>query len=423
MQLNSGARDIVADRPRPVEAPAIALRRIAAACRWAPFAATLVPAAAIAGSPVHASALSIALAVAVSLACAAGAAARAPYTLITAVAGVCVAAACIWVLTQASYAALGVIVAPALGAAAGLSTAGHERAAGGRFDAAIAGAAALALVAIRWSLDRDAMAVAAVAVVALPALLSIAAVRPRAGGRLAAGVAAAVLALGAGTVAYAGATTPSAGWFGALVSHGPRDQRMVAITFDDGPDPPYTLEVARVLDDRGVKGTFFTVGKALEARPDISRALLADGHLLANHSYHHDAVRWLDPSYGELGSTQDAFKRTLGVCPAFFRPPHGTHTPFMTRQADQRGMTVVTWDVSAADWATDDPALVARRVLDKVRPGSIILLHDGLDGHIGADRSVVVAALPMILDGLRERGLQPVTLDKLLGRPGYVERC
>src|SRR5581483_1632055 len=100
---------------------------------------------------------------------------------------------------------------------------------------------------------RDAMAVAAVAIVTVPALLSIAGARPRAGGRLAVAVAAAVVALGAGTVAYAGATIPSAGWFGALVSHGPRDQPMVAITFDDGPDPPYTLEVARVLDDHGVK--------------------------------------------------------------------------------------------------------------------------------------------------------------------------
>ena len=77
----------------------------------------------------------------------------------------------------------------------------------------------------------------------------------------------------------------------------------------------------------------------------------------------------------------------------------------MAHVLDDRGMTMVTWDVSAGDWATRDGALVAKRVLDKVRPGSIILLHDGIDGNIGADRSVILDALPRILDGIRARGL------------------
>lgn len=225
------------------------------------------------------------------------------------------------------------------------------------------------------------------------------------------------------TTAYMGATTPSATWFGDLVHHGPRGSNEVALTFDDGPNPPYSLEIARILDERGVKGTFFTVGKALEARPDVSKSLYEDGHLLGNHSYHHDAIRWLDPGYQELDSTEDAFRRTLGVCPAFFRPPHGTHTPLMAKAVSDKGMTMVTWDDSAGDWATDDAALVAKRILDKVKPGSIILLHDGIDGNIGADRTVILQALPMILDGLQERGLKPVRLDELLGRPGYVPSC
>ena len=83
----------------------------------------------------------------------------------------------------------------------------------------------------------------------------------------------------------------------------------------------------------------------------------------------------------------------------------------------------MTWSVSAGDWATNDPALVASRVLRRARPGSIILLHDGLDGRITADRSVVVAALPRILEGLKARGLTPVRLDDLLGGPGYLDHC
>jgi peptidoglycan/xylan/chitin deacetylase (PgdA/CDA1 family) len=83
----------------------------------------------------------------------------------------------------------------------------------------------------------------------------------------------------------------------------------------------------------------------------------------------------------------------------------------------------VTWDVSAQDWVETDSARLAKNILAKVKPGSIILLHDGIDGNIGADRSVVVDALPAILDGLAAKGLKPVTLDKLLGVPATLVKC
>jgi peptidoglycan/xylan/chitin deacetylase (PgdA/CDA1 family) len=225
------------------------------------------------------------------------------------------------------------------------------------------------------------------------------------------------------TAGWIGANSLTATWFGRLVNHGPRQAGLVAITFDDGPDARFTPLVRDVLDRYGVKGTFFTVGKALDARPDIARALVADGHLLGNHSYHHDALRWLEPGYPELDHAQRAFKRRLGVCPTFFRPPHGQHTPFMARAAAGHRMTMVGWDVSARDWATSDSRFVARKVLSQVRPGSIILLHDGIDGNLHADRSVVVRALPLIVNGLRARGLRPVRLDRLLRRPAYRGRC
>ena len=216
---------------------------------------------------------------------------------------------------------------------------------------------------------------------------------------------------------------PTVQWFGHIVTHGDRSDHRVALTFDDGPDDPFSLQISRILDDHGAKGTFFEVGKAIDARPEIARALYADGQLVGNHSYHHDYWRWLDPRYPELDRTESAFHRQLGVCPAFFRPPHGQRTPFMLAHVSSKGMHTVTWDVSAGDWATHDAALVARRILDGVKPGSIILLHDGLDGAVTADRSVLVAALPMILDGLRAKGLTPVRLDELLGKPGYLDHC
>src|SRR5205823_5431311 len=136
-------------------------------------------------------------------------------------------------------------------------------------------------------------------------------------------VAVASLAIGS----WIGANSPTESWFGAMVAHGPRREDRVALTFDDGPNATATLAIRDILHSRGIEATFFEVGKAVDARPDIARGVLADGDLLANHSYHHDSVRWLDPRYLELGRTERSFARQLGVCPAFFRPPHGQHTP------------------------------------------------------------------------------------------------
>jgi peptidoglycan/xylan/chitin deacetylase (PgdA/CDA1 family) len=332
-------------------------------------------------------------------------------------AGVALCALSAWLLSQASYAGASWAVAPILGLGVGMIM--PERR--GRSVALVAppiGFAAL-LVLLRFTAGRDAVMSAGAAGVAVSGAAAFQLAPPSRRLRDAGTFGLAALAAAA-AAAYIGATTPTATWFGKLIFRGPTDTAEVAITFDDGPNPPYTLRIRDILDQRGVKATFFTVGKALDKRPDVTRALLADGMLIACHSYHHDAVSWMDPRYRELRRTDDAFVRNLGVLPAFYRPPHGTHTPFMAHALSDKGMKMVTWDVSAGDWETNDGALVARRVLEKVRPGSIILLHDGIDGNIGADRSVVLEALPLILDGLEVRGLKPVTLDKLLGVPGYV---
>jgi peptidoglycan/xylan/chitin deacetylase (PgdA/CDA1 family) len=223
--------------------------------------------------------------------------------------------------------------------------------------------------------------------------------------------------------AYMGATMPQATWFGDAISHGPRSSNVVALTFDDGPNGESTLAVMRVLDSAGVAGTFFEVGKAVEAEPYVTGLLISHGHLIGDHSYSHGRWSFLSPTYPEAAKAQSAIADSAGVCPAFFRPPHGDRTPLMLRAVAGEGLTTVTWDVSAGDWATDNASLIAKRVLQSVKPGSIILLHDGLDGKPGADRSVVAEALPLILDGLKAKGLQPVRLDELLGRPAYQAQC
>ena len=229
--------------------------------------------------------------------------------------------------------------------------------------------------------------------------------------------------LAAGLVGFVGASDPSIQWFGAVVDHGSRASPLVSVTFDDGPDAGYTLKIASILERYGVRGTFFSVGKAVDRLPAVSRELIARGHLIGNHSYEHDQWRWLDPTYPELARAQQAIKNQTGVCPTFYRPPHGQRTPLLLKVVRDHAMTTVLWDVSAGDWNAHDPAAVAAKVLKNVKPGSIIDLHDGLDGNPGADRSVLVKALPMILDGLKSKGLRPVRLDELLHRAPYTGRC
>ncbi len=328
-----------------------------------------------------------------------------------------------WLLPQADIAFTTVLLGVGVGAGVGLL--GGFPAVRGRAEAtgAAAGVAALVvLVAIdgthgtTWAGLLDGLAIAAVGVLT------------RGGRRDRSPKSVRMVATGAALLVvlatfWIGANSPTVTWFGSQVSHGSRDTRQVAITFDDGPNDPYSLDVARILDAHGAKGTFFEVGKAIDKRPDISRALRKDGHLLGNHSYHHDEWRWLDPRYPELERTQRAFRRNLGVCPTFYRAPHGQHTPFLARVVGDHGMTMAGWEVSAGDWNTHDAGLVARRVLDDVQPGSIIVLHDGLDGNVTADRSVLLRALPKILDGLERMHLKPVRLDALLGERGYGDHC
>ena len=226
-----------------------------------------------------------------------------------------------------------------------------------------------------------------------------------------------------GAVVWQGANTHTGNWFGHQAAHGPRTDNRVALTFDDGPNSTATVPIRDLLDARGVKGTFFLVGKAVAARPDLARALVERGHLVANHSWRHDSRAWLDPRYPELARTQQVVDHDLGVCPAFYRAPHGQHTPLLARVVHRHGLTMVGWDVSAGDWEAHNARHLAQKIVAKARPGSIIDLHDGLDGRVDVDRTILVAALPPILDGLAAKGLRPVRLDELLARPGYLKAC
>ena len=176
----------------------------------------------------------------------------------------------------------------------------------------------------------------------------------------------------------------------------------VALTFDDGPNPPYTGQILGILARYQVPATFFCVGLQASAHAaDIAR-MAADGHGLGNHTWSHPFLP--DLSRAELAEQLDRTDEVVaraagGAAPGLFRPPYGSRSPDVLRWLGERAAPVVLWDVDPSDWARPGAAVIAGRVLMQARAGTIILMHDG-----GGDRSQTVTALPLVIEGLLDRG-------------------
>jgi len=233
-----------------------------------------------------------------------------------------------------------------------------------------------------------------------------------------------VCGLGFPGLAVYWAMAPSSQTYGKIVTHGPRDEQLVALTFDDGPNDPWTLKIAGVLDSYGVKGTFFVTGQSTDAHPEIVRELVARGDLVGNHSYHHhkrDAI--FELHYQELDRAERSIAAAAGVCPAFYRIPNGFHTPWQLHAVSSRHMETIGWDVNPNDWERHNADSLAHSVVKSAKAGSIIVLHDGEDTRSVTDRSTTLAALPAIIEGLQDKGLRPVRVDELLQKPAYLTSC
>ncbi|HCU48558.1 MAG TPA: polysaccharide deacetylase, partial [Micromonosporaceae bacterium] len=199
---------------------------------------------------------------------------------------------------------------------------------------------------------------------------------------------------------------------GRCLSHGGRDRDAVAITFDDGPQPPYTGQVLDILARYGVRATFFCVGLNASACPDLVARIQAEGHILGNHTWSHPFLPELSrvQLVEQIDRTDEAIARSSGgAATKLFRPPYGSRTPDVVSWLADIGSTVVLWDVEPDDWSMPGADTIAQVVLEQTRPGSIILMHDG-----GGDRSQTVAALPAIIEGVLVRGLRFVTVDELV---------
>lgn len=196
--------------------------------------------------------------------------------------------------------------------------------------------------------------------------------------------------------------------FGRLVHRVETPQRVVALTFDDGPNSATLEAVLGPLAQRGVKATFFVNGVQLERHPEAGRRLVAAGHQLGNHSYSHRVMVLKSPAFirEEVESTDRLIRAAGFQGPIRFRPPNGYKLVLLPWFLQRTGRTSVTWDV---DPESQDPEAIVRNAVEHTRPGSIVLLHPWYAPN-GATRT----ALPALLDGLAQRGFRFVTVDELL---------
>ncbi|MDF2634124.1 MAG: polysaccharide deacetylase [Pelosinus sp.] len=189
----------------------------------------------------------------------------------------------------------------------------------------------------------------------------------------------------------------------------PTTHKVVALTLDDGPHYNITPQILAVLREKKVKVTFFVLGKHAAAHPEIVAQEVADGHEVASHAYSHIFLSKL--SKEEIGEELDNAERAITVVapkPTLFRPPGGAYNDKVVAEAQTRGYTTILWSVDPGDWRGPSVSHIVDNVMNHVKPGSIVLLHDG------QDPLPTPKAIGIIIDKLHEQGYSIITVSELL---------
>ncbi len=222
----------------------------------------------------------------------------------------------------------------------------------------------------------------------------------------------------AAAASYAGyaSMAPEAQLYGRTLVRG-SDPRQIALTYDDGPNDPHTLNLLDVLAKRDAKATFFLIGRYVRKRPDIVRAIQSAGHAIGNHTDSHpnlilvSAVRLRQ----ELEDCHKAVQDAIGEYQPLFRPPFGGRRPNVLRTARRMGLEPVMWSVTAYDWSAKSSDAIVNHAVRQMgarrnKQGEIILLHDGGHLEFGADRSHTVEATRRLLERYSGEGKRFVSI-------------
>ncbi len=223
---------------------------------------------------------------------------------------------------------------------------------------------------------------------------------------------------GAAAVVVAGYNTmaPRSQLYGRTFIGEEAGSRRLALTFDDGPNDPHTLELLEVLSRHNVRATFFMLGRFVRERPEIARAVAEAGHAIGNHSYTHPNLIFCSQAQvrQQITDCATALQDLIGDTARLFRPPHGGRRPAALRIIRSMGYEPVMWSVSGWDWNAKSPEQIERTVRRQVRGGDVILLHDGGHQRMGVDRSHSVQAAELIIRRYLDEGYTFVTVPEMM---------
>ena len=214
----------------------------------------------------------------------------------------------------------------------------------------------------------------------------------------------------------------NSGFWSETLWRAPGAARVVALTFDDGPDVWFTPRVLDILAEKRVTATFFVVGERAERHPELIRRAHDMGHAIGNHSYTHSLRFHFRHERGmrqEIGACNRVIRSVIGLEPRLFRAPQGLKTPALGDVLREHGMAAVGWQVRGMDYWLRDPERIARRIVERAVDGGVLVLHDGGGFQGGSDRSATLRALPLVIDGLRARGFTFARVDELFDVPAY----
>jgi peptidoglycan-N-acetylglucosamine deacetylase len=210
--------------------------------------------------------------------------------------------------------------------------------------------------------------------------------------------------------------SPTGQWYGRTFAGGIRGSKQIALTYDDGPNDPHTLKLLDVLAKHSVQATFFMIGRYVQQRPDIVRAVAQAGHVIGNHTFTHPLLIFKSEAQtrAELADCRHALEDTIGKHSNLFRPPFGGRRPATLRIARELGLHPVMWNVSGHDWNAPPAAEIEKKVAQQIRGGDVILLHDGGHRALAADRAQTVTATDGLIRRYTDQGYKFATIEKML---------
>ena len=230
-------------------------------------------------------------------------------------------------------------------------------------------------------------------------------------------------ALAAGAATFAGMHTmvPWSQLYGENFNGVKEGLKVLALTYDDGPNDPWTMKLLDVLEKHQVSATFFMVGRYVRERPEIVRAVQQAGHSIGNHSYTHPNLIFASQAKlrQELEDTSAAIEEATGERPFLFRPPFGARRPGTFKTVEELKMYPVMWRVTCFDWAAKSHEQILKHARRQIAGGEVVLLHDGGHLRMGEDRSHTVRATDELIAEFKDRGYLFTTVTEMMQmRPG-----